>query len=113
LNAVLVKLKSVLNVEDIVLAISIVRDPHVNRALVVLCHLLRHVKSILDTVARNPSLDLGETLTGSQSADEQVCHLEEDRDETAAHRKVIVFKGVPLWTGNDVSLSVDIHDNLV
>lgn len=64
-------------------------------------------------VVLDPGLNLREPLACSEATDEQICDLEEDGDQAAAHCEVVVFECVPLGPGQDVLRSVDVDHHLV
>ena len=91
-----------LYVQDIVIGIHIVSDPHVLGQLEVFVYLAGHVVTRADTVTSNPVFDLLQTSASSEPADQLVSYSEEDANETAAHREMVVAKRVPLWHSDDV-----------
>ena len=61
----------------------------------------------------NPSFQLGESATSSQSCHDLVTNAKEDADQSSSHSEVIVFKSVPLGLRHDLCGCCCVNNNFV
>jgi len=72
-----------------------------------------HLFSVPDVVCLNPSLHFREPFARSDSADQRAGDLQENINQSPAHRKVVVFELVPLRLSNNVLGGRSVNNNFV
>jgi hypothetical protein len=61
----------------------------------------------------NPKLHLCEAFACPNSTDQDLGHSQENIHQSSAHRKVVIFKFVPLWRAQNILGGRSVNNNFV